>query len=243
MVNWATKETRGPLPSIESWLINRCPKTPNPFQNGESQISEPPGPKPPINSPKTNVSRKKNLVGRLLSFSSWWLNQPNWKKNSQIGSFPQVSRGQNKKSLKNHPLEEYVPFEMVPLKRWHALVQICLKNLGNHRAFTSIGLVAGNFHGSDIIRFSAPGFLEIMVRRVWKCCWNMDPGCWSGEQNLLVNSVVDICVSKITLRFDLLGWKQLWLESIASDFTLRKGQRTMILIFLKLSFILGDGVF
>ena len=113
------KETRGPLPSIESWLINRCPKTPNPFQNGESQISEPPGPKPPITSPKTNVSRKKQLGWKTIVLFKLVVEPTQLKKNSQIGSFPQVSRGQNKKSLKNHPLEEYVPFEKVTLGFHH----------------------------------------------------------------------------------------------------------------------------
>lgn len=39
MVNWATKETWGPLLSI-IWLVNRCPKTLNPFQNRSTSHQE-----------------------------------------------------------------------------------------------------------------------------------------------------------------------------------------------------------
>ena len=37
------------------------------------------------------------------TISSWWLNQPNWKNMSQIGSFPQ-NRGENEKYLSCHQL-------------------------------------------------------------------------------------------------------------------------------------------
>ena len=64
---------------------------------------------------RTSVMQQKMMASNKSDFnqnhlkSSWWLNQPHLKHNSQIGSFP-PSRGKNMKHIWNHHLEMLVIF-------------------------------------------------------------------------------------------------------------------------------------